>query len=91
MSIDMMNTKVKELRELRRMADELAGEIEAIQDEIKAHMTESNTDTLTGIDWNVTRKADTSNPHDTTELKKAYQDVAERFMKESVSKRFTLV
>jgi len=36
MSIDVMNAKVKELRELRRMADELAGEIESLQDEIKA-------------------------------------------------------
>lgn len=60
MSIDMMNGKIKELRELRRMADELAGEIEAIQDEIKAHMTEQNTDTLTGVDWKVTWKAVTS-------------------------------
>jgi len=60
MSIDMMNAKVKELRELKRMADELAGEIEAIQDEIKTHMTESNTNTLTGIDWKITWKAVTS-------------------------------
>lgn len=90
MSIDMMNAKVKELRELRRMADELAGEIEAIQDEIKAHMTESNTDTLTGIDWKVTWKAVTSRRLDSTVLKKALPDVAERFMKESVSKRFVL-
>lgn len=90
MSIDMMNGKIKELRELRRMADELAGEIEAIQDEIKAHMTEQNTDTLTGVDWKVTWKAVTSKRLDTTALKKALPDVAERFMKESVSKRFTL-
>lgn len=90
MSIDMMNAKVKELRELRRMADELAGEIEAIQDEIKAHMTESNTDTLTGIDWKISWKSVTSKRLDTTALKKALPDVAERFMKESVSKRFTL-
>ena len=34
-----LNGKVKELRELRRMADELAAEIEAIQDSIKAEMT----------------------------------------------------
>lgn len=91
MSIDMMNAKVKELRELCRMADELAGEIEAIQDEIKQHMTEQNTDTLTGIDWKVTWKAVTSKRLDTTALKKVLPDVAERFMKESVSKRFTLV
>lgn len=54
MSINELDMKVKELRELRRMADELAGEIEALQDGIKAHMTEQNTDTLTGTDWKVT-------------------------------------
>lgn len=40
MSVDMMDQKVKELRELRRMQEELAAEIEAIQDELKAHMVE---------------------------------------------------
>lgn len=38
MSTNEMDSKVKELRELRRMADELAAEIEAIQDQIKGHM-----------------------------------------------------
>ena len=90
MSIDMMNAKVKELRELKRMADELAGEIEAIQDEIKTHMTEQDKDTLTGIDWKITWKAVTSKRLDTTALKKALPDVAERFTKESTSKRFVL-
>ncbi len=90
MSIDMMDSKVKELRELKRMADELAGEIEAIQDEIKAHMTEQDTDTLTGDDWKVTWKAVTSKRLDTTALKKALPDVAEQFTKESTSKRFVL-
>ena len=36
MSINEMDSKIKELRELRRMADELAAEMEAIQDSIKA-------------------------------------------------------
>ena len=54
MSIDIMNAKVKELRELRRMADELAAEIEAIQDELKGHMTAQDTDTLIGSDWKIT-------------------------------------
>lgn len=90
MSIDMMNAKVKELRELKRMADELAGEIEAIQDEIKQHMTEQGTDTLTGIDWRVTWKAVTSKRLDSKALKAAMPDVVEQFTKESVSKRFVL-
>lgn len=91
MSTDMMNAKVKELRELRRMANELAGEIEAIQDEIKAHMTEQNADTLTGIDWKITWKSVTSKRLDSTALKKALPDVVAQFTKESVSKRFVLV
>ncbi len=90
MSIDMMNAKVKELRELKRMADELDGEIEAIQDEIKATMTEQGTDTLTGIDWKITWKTVTSKRLDSKALKAAMPDVVEQFTKESASKRFLL-
>ena len=39
MSNTEIQSKVNELRELRRMADELTAEIENIQDAIKAHMT----------------------------------------------------
>ena len=37
MSNTEIQSKVNELRELRRMADELTAEIESIQDAIKAH------------------------------------------------------
>ena len=90
MSISELDMKVKELRELKRMADELAGEIEALQDGIKAHMTAQNTDTLTGTDWKITWKEVTSNRLDSTALKKELPDIAARFMKASTSRRFTL-
>ena len=90
MSISELDMKVKELRELKRMADELAGEIEALQDGIKAHMTEQDTDTLTGTDWKITWKAVTSNRMDTTALKKELPDIAARYTKASVTRRFTL-
>ena len=90
MSISELDMKVKELRELKRMADELAGEIEALQDGIKAHMTEQNTDTLTGTDWKIAWKEVTSNRLDSTALKKELPDIAARFMKASTSRRFTL-
>lgn len=90
MSIDMMNAKVKELRELKRMQDELTAEIEAIQDEIKAHMTAQDADTLTGIDWKITWKAVTSNRLDTTALKKALPDVAAQYTKTTTARRFVL-
>ena len=48
MSNTEIQSKVNELRELRRMADELTAEIENIQDAIKAHMTAIDADTLTG-------------------------------------------
>ena len=57
MSINEMDSKIKELRELRRMADELVGEIESITNSIKAHMDAEGVDTINGTDWKVTYKA----------------------------------
>ena len=87
MSIDVMNSKVKELR---RMAEELQAEIDGITDTIKAEMTARNVDTLTGADWKATWKAVTSNRMDTAALKKELPDIAARYTKASVSRRFTL-
>ena len=69
------NGKIKELRSLRRMADELAGEIEALQDAIKAEMTARNVDTLTGDDWKITWKEVTSNLLDATAQKKDITEI----------------
>lgn len=90
MSVDTMNEKVKELRELRRMQEELAAEIEAIQDELKAHMDTHGMDTLLGFDWKVTWKPVTSNRLDSTALKKELPDIDARFMKLSTVRRFVL-
>ena len=88
MSINELDIKVKELRELRRMAEELQAEIDAAQDAIKAHMDSQGVDTLAGADWKVTWKPVTSNRMDTTALKKALPEIAERFMKSVTSRRF---
>lgn len=90
MSIDIMNAKVKELRELRRMADELATEIEAIQDEIKGHMTAQDTDTLTGSDWKITWKSVISNRLDSGALKKELPEIAARYTRQTTARRFVL-
>ena len=85
-----LNSKVKELRELRRLADELQQEIDGLTDQIKAVMTERDTDTLTGDDYKITWKAVTSSRLDTAALKKAFPQVAEQFTKTSTSRRFVL-
>ena len=82
--------KVKELRELRRMAEELQAEIDAAQDAIKAHMDSQGVDTLAGSDWKVTWKPVTSSRMDTAALKKALPEIAERFIKSTTRRRFVL-
>ena len=90
MSINEMDSKIKDLRELRRMADELAAEMETIQDSIKAHMDAAGVDTISGTDWRVTYKAVTSSRIDTAALKKALPDVVERFSKTTTARRFCI-
>ena len=85
-----LDAKVKELRELRRMAEELAAEIDGLTDAIKGEMTARGVDELTGTDWKATFKAVTSSRLDTAALKKALPDVAAAFTKQSSTRRFVL-
>ena len=82
--------KLNELSELRRMADELNAEIEAIQDEIKAHMTEADTDTLTAGAFKVTWKAVTSTRIDTTALRKDLPEIWQEYGKTTTTRRFSV-
>ena len=90
MSINEMDSKVKELRELRRMADELTAAIDTIQDAIKAEMTAAGVDVLTGSDWKAVWKPITTSRIDTTALKKALPDLAAQFTKVSTVRRFSV-
>lgn len=90
MSINDMDSKIKELRELCRMADELAAEMESITDSIKRHMDAEGVDTLNGTDWKVTYKAVTSSRLDTTALKKALPDLTAQFTKTTTARRFCI-
>ena len=90
MSTFELQNKVNEIRELRRMAEELDAEIAAIQDTIKAHMDATGADELTGTDFKITWKTVTSARLDTAALKKALPEVAERFTKTTSARRFVL-
>lgn len=90
MSISEMDSKVKELRELHRMAEELAAEIDSIQDSIKRHMDAEGVDTISGTDWRVTYKAVNSTRLDTAALKKALPDLAAQFTKTTATRRFCI-
>lgn len=85
-----LDSQIHELRELRRMADELAAAIDTIQDAIKAEMTAAGVDVLTGSDWKAVWKPVTSSRIDTTALKKALPDLAAQFTKTSTVRRFSV-
>ena len=84
-----LDSKVKELRELKVMAAEIAEAIEGIQDEIKAEMTALKTDILKGVDWKITWKEYTSSRLDTKRLEADLGDLSE-YKKVSSYKRFCL-
>lgn len=85
-----LDSQIHELRELRRMADELAAAIDTIQDAIKAEMTAAGVDVLTGSDWKAVWKPVTTSRIDTAALKKALPDLAQQFTKVSTVRRFSV-
>ena len=90
MSSTEINSKVKELRELRRMADEIAAEIDSIQDAIKKEMTARNVEEMTGDDYKITWKSVVSRRFDSTAFRSTHSELFNQYTKESVSRRFVL-
>ena len=90
MSMNELEQKVAQLRELRRMQDELAAEITATEDELKAYMTANNADTLHGPSFKITWKEVTSSRLDCKALKAAAPTIWEQFAKQTTTRRFIL-
>ena len=86
MSNPNMEAKVKELMELKRMREELDAEIAAAEDEIKSVM--GTEETLFAGAFKVSWKTFTSSRLDSTALKKSLPEIAERFMKQTTTRRF---
>ena len=90
MATNELVSKLNELTELRRMADDISAEIEAIQNEIKVHMDEANTDTITAGNFKVTWKPITSTRIDTTALRKDLPEVWQEYGKTTTTRRFSV-
>ena len=86
MSINEIEAKARELRQLQALIEEAQAEAEAIKDAIKAAMGDS--ESVQAGEYRITWKAVTSSRIDTTALRKALPDVAERFTKETTTRRF---
>lgn len=90
MSTQELTAKVRELKELKAMAEELAAEITAIEDDIKAVMTERGTDEMIVDVYKIRWKSVTGSRFDTAAFKKAMPELAQQFTKITTSRRFTV-
>ena len=90
MSTNEMASKIRELKELKIMADELAAEITAIEDSIKAVMAEQSIEEMTVDVYKVRWTTVSSNRFDSTTFKKAMPDLYAQFTKQTQSRRFSI-
>ena len=79
-------TKVQELMELRRMAEELQSEIDALQEAVKDFM--GSEETMIAGAFKVSYKSITSSRLDSAALKRDLPNVAALYTKQITTRRF---
>lgn len=90
MSANELTSKVRELKELKQMAEEIAAEITAIEDAIKAEMTARATEEMTVDVFKIRWKAVKSNQFDTAAFKKTHGDLYQQYSKTTETRRFSV-
>lgn len=90
MSTNELTAKVKQIQELKRMQEEIAAELETLTDAVKAEMTERNTSEMVVDCFKVRWTTVKSSRLDTTAIKKELPEIAERYTKQTESRRFTI-
>ena len=88
MSTNELEMKIRELRQLQQLIEEAQAEAEGIKDAIKAHMGDS--EELRAGEYKVTWKPVTASRLDAAALRAALPEVAARFTRTSMTRRFTV-
>lgn len=89
-TIKNINEVMKELAQYTDMMDELKVQIESLQDEVKAYMTEQGIDEVIGENGEkATWRGVISNRFDSTAFKKDFLDIYKEYTKKTEYKRFT--
>ena len=86
MSINELEAKARELRQLLALIDEAQAEAEVLKDAIKAAM--GDREAIQAGEYKITWKPVTVSRLDTVALRKALPDVAERFTHTTTPRRF---
>lgn len=90
MSTNELTSKIRELKELKAMAEEIAAEITTIEDEIKAEMTARETEEMMIDVYKIRWTRVKSNRFDSTAFKKAMPELAEKFTRSTETRRFSI-
>lgn len=90
MSINELDMRVDKIRSLKRLIEEAEAEITGIEDEIKARMTELDTDELRGGTCKVTWKTTSTTRIDSKTLRKELPDIAAKYSNTSTYRRFLI-
>ena len=90
MSAKELTSKVRELKELKAFAEQIADEIAAIEDLIKAEMTVRNTDDLTAGAYRIKWTTYQSRRFDSTRFKKDHAELAAAYTKTTTARRFSI-
>ena len=90
MSMNELTKKVRELKELKAMADELAAEITSIEDDLKAEMTAQGVDEMQVDVFKLRYKTVVSSRFDSRAFKSTHEELYNQYTKPTTSKRFTV-
>lgn len=82
--------KVRSLKELETLISEAQAELDSIKDELKAEMTNRNTEELDVDVFKIRYKTVKSNRFDTTAFKSTHKELYNQYVKQTESRRFTV-
>ncbi|MBQ8248513.1 MAG: hypothetical protein IJY93_01340 [Clostridia bacterium] len=77
-------------KELSRLIEEATAEVEALKDEIKAHMTAVETEELTAGVFKVRYTTVKSSRFDTAAFRKTHADLYEQYSRTTETRRFSI-
>lgn len=90
MSTTALTKKVRELKELKALQDELQAEITNIEDELKAYMLSSGQEEISVDVFKVRYKLVESQRLNTTALKANFPDLYKQYTKTTTTRRFSV-
>lgn len=90
MSQNEITAKITQIKELSRLIEEATAEVEALKDEIKAHMTAVETEELTAGVFKVRYTTVKSSRFDTAAFRKTHADLYEQYSRTTETRRFSI-